>query len=601
MLIRRATPLVSVCLFSFAACNPATIDQPPQQREMGGFVAANAESMQVAEELAIEHLYEAQPAILDGVGDVWGKQVAIDELGEAHVRLAQTLNDVPVFAGDAIIHLSPDGLFDSMTDKLVRDIQVDTAPALLAAEAIDIATAAAGGSDLITGVRGAELTILRHQGADFLTYRVQLDSFPTSGEPAMPEVFVDAHKGDVVWQYNALTTQRDRRTYDAGGRSRLPGSLVRTEAQGPTGDWVEDLAHDNAGITYDFYSSVLGRDSYNGSGATITSTVHYQRNYVNAFWNGTQMVYGDGDGSNASPLVVLDVVGHELTHAVTDTSSDLIYSNESGALNEAMSDVFGAAIEAYRDGAVSANTWKVGEECWTPATPGDALRYMNDPAAGGDYDYYPTRYTGTSDNGGVHWNSGIANLAFYLMVAGGSHPRGKSSNVVPALDASNIYSSLTMGANIFYRANTTCLTSGSTFMDARGCTQDAASALYGSTAAAAVSAAWDAVAVPAPPSWVVIDQKTGLSAGKNQQLSYSYATPAGAQQMKFELLGPNGDADLYVKFGSAPTTANYDCRSISPSSNESCVINPAQSGTYYVMINAYSAYNSLTLKASSAN
>jgi Zn-dependent metalloprotease len=600
MLFRRAIPLVSVCLFSFAACNPSTIDQPQQQREIGGFVAGSAESMQVAEELAIEHLYEVQPALLDGVGDVWGKEVAVDEFGEAHVRLAQTLNNIQVFSGDAIIHLSPDGVFNSMTDKLVRDIQVDTAPALLADEAIDIAIATAGGSDRITGVRGAELHILRHEGADFLTYRVQLDSFPTHGEPAMPEVFVDAHRGDVVWQYNALTTQRDRKTYDANSRNRLPGSLARTEAQGATGDWVVDLAHDNAGLTYDFYASVLGRDGFDGSGGTITSTVHYQRNYVNAFWNGTQMVYGDGDGTTASPLVVLDVVGHELTHAVTNHTSNLVYSNESGALNEAMSDIFGAAIEAYRDGAVSGNTWMIGEECWTPNVPDDALRYMNDPTRGGDYDYYPTRYTGTSDNGGVHWNSGIANLAFYLMVSGGTHPRDKTSNVVPALDA-NTYDSLMMGANIFYRANTTCLTSGSTFMDARGCTQDAASALYGATAVAAVSAAWDAVGVPAPPSWVVIDHQSGLSATKNQQLNFSYATPAGAKQIKFELSGSNGDADLYVKFGSAPTTASYDCRSISSSSNESCTINPAQQGTYHVMISAYSAYNSLTLKVSSAD
>jgi Zn-dependent metalloprotease len=429
---------------------------------------------------------------------------------------------------------------------------------------------------------------------------VQLDSYPAHDEPAMPEVFVDAHKGDVVWQYNALATQRDRKTYDAAGRNRLPGSLARSEAQDPAGDWVVDLAHDNAGITYDFYASVLGRDSFSGNGTTITSTVHYQTNYVNAFWNGTQMVYGDGDGITASPLVVLDVVGHELTHAVTNYSSDLIYSSESGALNEAMSDIFGAAIEAYRDGAVSANTWKIGEECWTPSTPDDALRYMNDPAQGGDYDYYPTRYTGTADNGGVHWNSGIANLAFYLMVEGGSHPRGTTTTVVPRLHAST-YDGMMMGASIFYRANTTCLTSGSTFMDARACTQDAASALFGATAAAAVSSAWDAVGVPAPPSWVDLDSQGGLSASKNQQLSFRYATPAGATQMKFELSRASGDADLYVKFGSAPTTVSYDCRSISPSSNESCVINPAQQGTYHVMIRAYSAFHGLTLEVSSAN
>ena len=123
---------------------------------------------------------------------------------------------------------------------------------------------------------------------------------------------------------------------------------------------------------------------------------------------------------------------------------------------------------------------------------------MNDPALAGDYDYYPTRYTGTSDNGGVHWNSGIANLAFYLMVTGGTHPRGKTSTVVPALDA-NAYTSIQMAAAIFYRANTVYLTPGSTFSDARGATAQAATDLYGAAAAAAVNEAWTAVGVAALP------------------------------------------------------------------------------------------------------
>jgi len=114
---------------------------------------------------------------------------------------------------------------------------------------------------------------------------------------------------------------------------------------------------------------------------------------------------------------------------------------------------------------------------WPPATAGDALRHMNDPALAGDYDYYPTRYTGTSDNGGVHTNSGIANLAFYLMVSGGTHPRGKTTNVVPALDPTNSFNSIAMGSAIFYRANTVYLTPSSTFGDARNATAQAAADL----------------------------------------------------------------------------------------------------------------------------
>jgi bacillolysin len=414
----------------------------------------------------------------------------------------------------------------------------------------------------------------------------------------MPVVFVDAHTNKIVWSYDNLETAQNRATYTANTRTTLPGTLLRSEGQAPISDAVANQAHDNAGYVYSYYSARHARDSFDGAGAQIKSTVHYSRNYVNAFWNGTQMVYGDGDGVQSGPLTVLDVVGHEITHAVTERSSALTYSNESGALNEAMSDIFGAAIEAYRDGAVSTNTWKVGEECWTPATAGDSLRQMDDPARYGDYDYWPTRYTGTSDNGGVHWNSGIANLAFSLAVKGGSHPRGKTSVVVPAL-STNAVTSIQMGAAIFYRANTQCLSAGSTFQDASGCTQAAANALYGATAASSIAAAWAAVGVPNALTYTVLDTRTNLSASKSAQLSFNYAKPAGATAMKFTTSGANGDADLYVKFGSPPTTANYGCRSAGATSNEGCTITNAQSGTYYVMISAYAAFSGLTFQASS--
>ena len=238
-------------------------------------------------------------------------------------------------------------------------------------------------------------------------------------EPKLPVIFIDAKTGQEIWRYNNLKHTKNRNTYDTNNSTSLPGTLIRTECSTPSDDSALDAAHEAAGLAHDYYFNVHGRDSFNGSGATITSTVHYNNNYVNAFWNGSQLVYGDGDGDTSDPLTVTDIVAHEFTHAVTDNSSNLIYANESGALNEAVSDIFGAAIEAYRDGSVSENTWKIAEEAWTPATAGDALRYMNDPALAGDFDYYPDRYIGSNDNGGVHSNSGIANLAFYLRSEGG--------------------------------------------------------------------------------------------------------------------------------------------------------------------------------------
>ena len=555
-----------------------------------------------AEGRGLEQLKAQRPEFFRGAGDVALKHSMRDEKGLAHERVTQSIRGVPVFGAQAILHLDANGAVASITDRLVRDLKVETTPKLRAEEATQIAITQVGGSRALKATPKADLQLLPEElgNSARLTYRVQLESVKADGTPSMPNIFVDALTGEIVKEFDNLKTTRNRKTYNGGNRTTLPGTLVRSEGQAPSGDAVLDQAHDNAGITYDYYFNSFGRDSYNGAGATLTSTVHHDRNYVNAYWNGTQMVYGDGDGTQSGPLTVLDVVGHELTHAVTDTSSDLIYSGESGALNEAMSDVFGASIEAYRDGAVSGNTWKIGEECWTPGTEGDALRYMNDPALAGDYDYYPTRYTGTSDNGGVHWNSGIANLAFKLLVTGGTHPRGKTSNVVPALDA-NVYSSIHKGAAIFYRANTVYLTPGSTFSEARGATAQAAADLYGAGSAAvtAVNEAWTAVGVGAPPAWSVITTTTNLSGSRGSSTNYSYVTPADATAMRFSLAGGTGDADLYVKYGSAPTTQSYDCRSAGATSDESCTINGAKQGTYYVLIKGYTAYSGVTYTVSS--
>ncbi|QRO00794.1 M4 family metallopeptidase [Archangium violaceum] len=595
MRLRRIVPLVPLMLLG-SACGVETVDSDAQSP-----VDTQDSNLSVkAEGRGLQQLKAQRPDFLVGAGELSTRRMLKDQRGQSHERVTQTFKGVPVFGAQAILHLGSDGSVESITDRLARNLRVSTTPKLRAEEATRIALGRASGAVGLVGTPKSDLVILPEDGSARLTYHVQLETLTADGQPSRPNLFIDAETGEVVREFDNLQTGRNRKTYTAATRTTLPGTLLRSEGQAPVSDAVANAAHDNAGFTYDFYFSNFGRDSYDGAGGTLSSSVHYSRNYVNAYWDGTQMVYGDGDGVQSSPLTVLDVVAHELTHAVTDTSSELIYANESGALNEAMSDIFGASIEAYRDGAVSGNTWKVGEECWTPATAGDALRYMNDPALAGDYDYYPTRYTGTSDNGGVHWNSGIANLAFKLMVTGGTHPRGKTTNVVPALDA-NPYTSIQKGAAIFYRANTVYLTPGSTFSEARGATAQAATDLYGSAAAAAVNEAWTAVGVGAPPTWTVLSTVNNLSGAKSSNTNYTFVTPSGATAMKFELSGGTGDADLYVKFGSAPTTTSYDCRSAGATTAETCTINGAKQGTYYVLIKGYTAYSGTTFKVSSGN
>jgi bacillolysin len=595
MRLRRFVSLVPLMLLG-SACGVETVDgdAQPSVDTQGSNLSVKAEGR------GLQQLKAQRPDFLAGAGELSTRRALQDSRGQSHERVTQSFKGVPVFGAQAIIHLGADGSVESITDKLVRNLRVSTTPKLRAEEATQLAITHAGGSMGLAATPKADLVILPEDGSARLTYLVQLETVTAEGNPSRPNIFIDAETGAVVQEFDNLQTVRNRKTYTAANRTTIPGTLLRSEGQAPVSDAVANAAHDNAGFTYDFYFNKFGRDSYDGAGTTLTSSVHYSRNYVNAYWDGIQMVYGDGDGSQSAPLTVLDVVGHELTHAVTGSSSELIYANESGALNEAMSDIFGASIESFRDGAVSANTWKVGEECWTPATAGDALRYMNDPAIAGDYDYYPTRYAGTSDNGGVHWNSGIANLAFQLMVAGGTHPRGKTSNAVPALDA-NAYTSIQKGAAIFYRANTVYLTPGSTFSEARGATAQAATDLYGAAAATSVNEAWTAVGVGAPPTWAVISTVSNLSGAKSSSKSYSYVTPAGATAMKFQTAGGTGDADLYVKFGSAPTTSSYDCRSAGATADESCTINGAKQGTYYVLIKGYTAYSGVTYTVSSGN
>ncbi len=261
-------------------------------------------------------------------------------------------------------------------------------------------------------------------------------------------------------------------TYDAANRTRLSGSLwssVDTLLNGSYDAAAVD-AHYYAGKTYDYYKNIFGRNSYDGNGGVLKSSVHYGSRYNNAFWNGTQMVYGDGDGSTFIPLSgSVDVVAHELTHAVTDTSSDLIYQNESGALNEAISDIFGTLVEFY---ANSNPDYEIGEDIYTPSIANDALRSMSDPTKYGDPDHYSKRYTGTSDNGGVHTNSGIINKQAYLLAKGGTH----YGVTVAGIGNDKL-------AAIYYRANTVYLTASSTFSQARAAVVQAASDLYGATSA----------------------------------------------------------------------------------------------------------------------
>lgn len=216
-----------------------------------------------------------------------------------------------------------------------------------------------------------------------------------------------------------------REVFDSQHSTNQRVDLVRAEGEPETDDVDVTDAYDHSGIVRSFFSEVLNRSSIDNKQLDLVLNVHFGTNFNNAFWDGDEMTFGDGDGVIFSGFArSLDVVAHELAHGVTQFTSGLVYQDESGALNEHFSDVFGTAITQWAHGETPADAdWLVGDEIMGPELYGEALRSMRHP--GTAYDnailgkdpqpaHYADRYTGSGDNGGVHINSGIPNRAFYL-------------------------------------------------------------------------------------------------------------------------------------------------------------------------------------------
>ncbi|AYF99234.1 M4 family metallopeptidase [Protaetiibacter intestinalis] len=287
-----------------------------------------------------------------------------------------------------------------------------------------------------------------------------------------------------------LSDAPDREVSDAGGREVLPGRVVRREGQEPSGDVAADEAYDGLGATFDLFSEVFGRNSIDDAGLPLRATVHYGRLYDNAFWDGERMVFGDGDGEVFQRFTrSLSVIGHELAHGVTQFSSGLEYHDQPGALNESISDVFGALVEQYARRQTTAEaSWLVGEGLFTPAVEGRALRSMREPGTAYDDDvlgkdpqpaHLDDYITTRDDDGGVHLNSGIPNRAFVLAAdALGGHAWERAGVIW--------YDTLTGGLN-----------PAVDFAGFAAATARAAAARYGEVSAEvdAVRAGWDGVGV----------------------------------------------------------------------------------------------------------
>lgn len=224
--------------------------------------------------------------------------------------------------------------------------------------------------------------------------------------------------------------EKRRTVYDAKNGQTLPGYKVRGEGDPARGDPAADEAYDGSGFTYDFYREVYGRNSIDGNGLGLDSTVHYLQGYDNAMWNGRQMVYGDGDEDLPESdrlwnrfTIAIDIIGHELTHGITQYTASLDYSNQSGALNESFSDVFGSLLKQWiLNQTAERADWLIGAGLFTANVKGQGIRSMKAPGTAYDdpvlqRDPQPAHMRDykdiVDDDGGVHINSGIPNHAFY--------------------------------------------------------------------------------------------------------------------------------------------------------------------------------------------
>ncbi|MCL8027083.1 M4 family metallopeptidase [Nocardioides bruguierae] len=468
----------------------------------------------------------------------------LDPDGSAHVRMTRTYRGLPVLGGDVVAHESAQGAWAGLSRTLGSKVTVATTPNV--ARAAARSTAAAPSKD-VRGIDGLEaqgptrLVVDALAGAPTLAWEVTTVGTQADGTPSRLLTYVDADTGQVLRREETIRTIDGEGETLYGGtvpldvtatasgyemRDATRGGSYTTDMDGATDSYACQLlgmrcddgtivtspttsfgdgtnadpdtaaadAQYGTDVTWDYYLEVHGREGIFGDGSGSFNRVHYGSNYVNAFWDGEKMTYGDGDGSSYGPLVSLDVAGHEMSHGVTEHTANLTYSGEPGGLNEATSDIFGTMVEFYANNTEDAGDYLIGEEF--DLASGQGLRRMDDPASDGSSQ---SCWSSSTANVDVHYSSGVGNHFFYLLAEGsGAKVIGGVQHDSPTCDGSTVTGiGRDAAADIWFRALTVYMTSGTDYSGARDATLAAAADLYGagSTEETAVAAAWDAVDV----------------------------------------------------------------------------------------------------------
>ncbi|MFI1960840.1 M4 family metallopeptidase [Streptomyces althioticus] len=463
------------------------------------------------------------------------KDVVKDVDGTVHTRYERTYDGLPVLGGDLVVH-EPAGGARTVTKAVNTAVKVaSVTPRVTAGKAETQALAAAekAGAERTGADSAPRKVIWAAEGTPVLAYETVVGGLQEDGTPNELHVITDATTGEKLHEWQAVHTGTGRSlysgtvtlgTYKSGSTYQLydtsrGGHKTYNLARGTSGTgtlftdaddtWGTGSASSSssdqtaavdaaygAQVTWDFYKNTFGRSGIRNDGKAAYSRVHYGSNYVNAFWQDSCfcMTYGDGSG-NTNPLTSLDVAGHEMSHGVTSVTAGLRYSGESGGLNEATSDIFGAGAEFYANNSSDAGDYLIGEKIDINGD-GTPLRYMDKPSKDGASKDYWSSSLGSVD---VHYSSGPANHFFFLLAEGsGSKTVNGVSYNSPTYDGSTVTGiGRAKALQIWYKALTTYFTSTTNYKAARTGTLNAASALYGanSTEYKAVNAAWKAVNV----------------------------------------------------------------------------------------------------------
>jgi Zn-dependent metalloprotease len=480
-------------------------------------------------------LTQHRPALRASASDAFTvRNTTVDADGAAHVRYDRTYRGLRVRGGDLVVHTSANGSFVKASVGLTAPLSLPTVAAVSPAAAAELSTAVFEGT--LTEVGTPELIVDASGGDGVLAYRTELRGWAPDGQtPSRFQVVVDAATGAVRESWDEIQhvdgtgtgiyvggvtvsttaassssysmvdpTHGNGRTCDlnnsTGGTCTTFTDADNVWGTGTTASRQSAAvdAHYGAALTFDYFKNVHNRNGIFGNGAGVPSRVHYGNNYVNAFWDGAQMTYGDGSG-NAKPLVSLDVAGHEMTHGVTENTADLNYTGESGGLNEATSDIFGTMVEFSANNAADPGDYRIGEEIDINGN-GTPLRYMYNPTLDGSSHGCWSSSTNSVD---VHYSSGPGNHFFFNLAEGsGSTAYGTSPVCGSAPAVTGI--GRAKAAAIWYRALSTYFTSTTRYYQAsnlsataRAHTLSAATDLYGScgTEYKAVQAAWTSVNV----------------------------------------------------------------------------------------------------------